>query len=148
MYNSLGTWKSTTQGQFNPFEFSSFGEDVNGEIYLTGLGSGKIYRIEDTGVVVDITVGDLMICSDSCTVIAGSATGGTPPYSYAWENGLPSEPGPHTVCPITTATYNLRVTDDTGLMDSSSITITIGDAVSPVADVASLPMVTGECNVR
>jgi len=146
LYNSSGIWKSTNQGQFDPFEYSSFGDDVNGELYTAGLGSGKIYKIEDRGVVVDLVVDNSMICSDSCTQVTGLATGGTPPYNYEWSSGLPGEPGPHTVCPATTTTYSLKVTDDTGLMDSMSITITIGDGISPVADVASLPTVTGECN--
>jgi hypothetical protein len=39
-------------GQFNGNNFSTFGEDVNGQLYIAGVGSGKIYRINDltTGV--------------------------------------------------------------------------------------------------
>jgi glucose/arabinose dehydrogenase len=49
--NGLGGWntnqliQSTSQINNN---FSSFGEDVYGELYLAGIGSGRIYTVKDT----------------------------------------------------------------------------------------------------
>lgn len=51
VYDSSGFWGTTYQGQFNNFDYSSFGEDANGELYVAGLGSGIVYHIEDTSPV-------------------------------------------------------------------------------------------------
>jgi gliding motility-associated-like protein len=39
---------------------------------------------------------------------------GTGPFDYVWSGGLPNGPGPHPVCPATTTTYTVSVTDAGG----------------------------------
>ncbi|MGE5424727.1 MAG: T9SS type A sorting domain-containing protein, partial [Syntrophothermus sp.] len=46
--DSSGTWSARTEGVFAGNNFSSFGEDNNGEIYIAGLSSGRIFRIADS----------------------------------------------------------------------------------------------------
>jgi glucose/arabinose dehydrogenase len=46
--DSLGIYVSNYAGTFPENNFSSFGEDSNGEIYLAGRSSGKIYQLADT----------------------------------------------------------------------------------------------------
>jgi glucose/arabinose dehydrogenase len=47
-----GNWVKEDFGQFTGNNFSTFGEDVNGQLYLAGRSSGKIFRIGDqsTGI--------------------------------------------------------------------------------------------------
>ncbi len=49
--NGSGGWTTTqlqqTTAQINN-NFSSFGEDIYGELYLAGIGSGRIYTLKDT----------------------------------------------------------------------------------------------------
>ncbi len=46
-------WVAETFGQFTGNNFSSFGEDSAGNLYVAGLTSGKIYRITDDLTAVD-----------------------------------------------------------------------------------------------
>ncbi len=61
----------------------------------------------------------------ACAKINGSATGGTPGYSYSWSNG---ETTPSiTVCPNSTTTYTLTVTDANGCSASADHTVMVAD---------------------
>lgn len=42
------SWNSNLFGQFSGNNFSTFGEDVNGELYIAGYSSGTIYKFKDT----------------------------------------------------------------------------------------------------
>ncbi|WP_121665592.1 PQQ-dependent sugar dehydrogenase [Mesonia aquimarina] len=54
--NEIGTVDSngniTYFGPFSSNGFSSFGEDINGNIYVAGLGSGDIYKIIDNNLSI------------------------------------------------------------------------------------------------
>lgn len=55
--NEIGTVDSngaiTFFGPFSGNSFSSFGEDINGNIYVAGIASGEIYKIIDNNLSVD-----------------------------------------------------------------------------------------------
>jgi len=54
LHDSSGQWVLTKHGQFPGNNFSTFGEDWNGEIYVAGITSGKVYKLtteeEQTGI--------------------------------------------------------------------------------------------------
>ena len=61
-----------------------------------------------------------------CTDITVEASGGTPPYSYAWSTGEDTQV--ITVCPETTTTYDVTVTDVNGCVQvSESIEVEVID---------------------
>lgn len=74
---------------------------------------------------------DKTIAAGGSTTLEGSATGGTPPYAYAWlpVTGLddPSSPTP-VASPSETTTYTLTVTDDVGATATDTVTVTVGAA--------------------
>lgn len=45
LHREDGRWIKEDFGQFTGNNFSAFGEDANGEIYVAGLNSGKIYKV-------------------------------------------------------------------------------------------------------
>ena len=47
LYYSNGNWISEEFGKFPGNNFCTFGEDINGALYIAGLTSGAIYKIED-----------------------------------------------------------------------------------------------------
>ena len=59
--------------------------------------------------------GPIKVTDSSLTLSAGTAGikvgGDSLNYAYAWSNGIPATAGPHTVCPTTTTTYSVTVTD-------------------------------------
>lgn len=48
LYDDNGSWATTHQGQYPGNNFSAFGEDADGELYIAGINSGVIYKIADT----------------------------------------------------------------------------------------------------
>lgn len=60
-----------------------------------------------------------------CATLSGSASGGTPAYSFAWSNG--SNTAQTNVCPVVTTQYTLSVTDQNNCSGSSNVTVNVVD---------------------
>lgn len=72
----------------------------------------RIFNVTDCPLDAMILASEDTICFGECTTLTGSATGGDPStYAYSWSNGLPPTAGPHIVCPLSTTTYFLTVSD-------------------------------------
>lgn len=41
-----GQWSNERLGQFQTQEFVTFGEDINGELYVAGIGNGQIFKVK------------------------------------------------------------------------------------------------------
>jgi len=71
---------------------------------------------------------DRTIVAEGSATLEGSASDGTPPYSYSWSptTGLddPTEAQP-TASPASTTTYTLTVTDDRGQTADDLVTVTV-----------------------
>lgn len=55
LQNVSGNWMAKELGQFPGNNFSTFGEDATGNLYIAGLTSGTIYRISDSPAAVNQT---------------------------------------------------------------------------------------------
>lgn len=53
LHKVSGNWVVETFGQFTGNNFSTFGEDATGRLYIAGHTSGKIYRITDNATGID-----------------------------------------------------------------------------------------------
>jgi gliding motility-associated-like protein len=62
------------------------------------------------------------ICLGQSAQIGGMVTGGTPPYTYSWNNGLPPLAG-HTIVPTQTTIYSVIVTDANGCVSGQQNTL-------------------------
>ena len=63
----------------------------------------------------------------SCATLIGSATSGTPAYSYNWSSGDITSAA--TVCPQTSTTYVLKVTDTKGCSSTDAVTVCAVDVI-------------------
>jgi hypothetical protein len=76
---------------------------------------------------------DRLIRLGNCTVLEGSASGGTPPYTYSWTptGGLdiPTIAQP-TCCVTAITTYTLRVTDRLSNFAEDTVTVYVGPVVT------------------
>jgi hypothetical protein len=88
------------------------GGDDSGRLSLPSSGGGATSvssldaHIEENQVAVSIVV---LACAGDCADIEAVATGGTPPYSYEWEDGSTSEA--RHVCSLSSTHYSVAVTD-------------------------------------
>ena len=86
----------------------------------------RTFTVTNCPINANIQAGSTTICEGECTTLLGQATGGNPAaYVFSWSHGLPSTPGPHVVCPATTTTYSLTVTDGVSAPDQATRTITV-----------------------
>lgn len=59
LHQASGSWVMEDFGQFTGNSFSTFGEDASGHLYIGGVGSGNIFRIDDLSTEIkDITKSD------------------------------------------------------------------------------------------
>jgi uncharacterized repeat protein (TIGR01451 family) len=112
--------------------------------FLNGLPAGT--QIQNTAyihfdfnppVVTNTTVNTLIdmpaasiaggspVCAGSCTNISASAINGAPPYNYLWTPNIGTGAGPFSVCPSTTTTYIVTVTDANNITSSSFHAVTV-----------------------
>jgi len=71
LHQVSGNWVVQDMGQFSGNNFSTFGEDINGQLYVAGLTTGTIYRItgNPTAFLQPATTTNI-----TATYISGSAT--------------------------------------------------------------------------
>lgn len=75
-----------------------------------------------------IVASDTEICEGECVNLEAFALGCND-HSFAWNEGLPPTEGPHEVCPSTTTTYQVTITEDaTGNSTTESVTIFVTES--------------------
>jgi len=75
---------------------------------------------------ISISVNSDTLCNGECTDITSTITSqGLPPYTYVWSDSNFSGEGPFNVCPTTTTTYSVTVTDSYGNSGSASGTVVV-----------------------
>jgi len=75
------------------------------------------------------------VCPGDCSIISATGRGGTPLYTYAWSNGATTSS--ISICPATTNTYSVVLTDSHGCTQDSTITIFVNP--KPVASITFSP---------
>jgi len=128
----------------------------------TGLGAGTyIVTVTDaaTGCVdtVSITIteppvvtanagADVTICTGGNTNLTGTGGGGTPGYTYNWDNGLGAGQT-HNVSPVATTVYNVTVTDANGCTAVDAVTVTVTPPLTVVASADVYICPGGQANI-
>ena len=123
-------WSAYNNGLFN-YNFSAITE--NGTDIFVGCSGyysngGGVWRksISELPLTLSVkstAVSHRIICEGNSTSISVIAIGGTPPYSYLWNNG--SQYSSITVTPAITTTYTLTITDINSDTTTAQVTITV-----------------------
>lgn len=71
--------------------------------------------------------------------LSATASNGTAPYSYVWDNGLGAGQN-HTVNPTTNTTYSVTVTDDDGCTAETSVDVVVNELPNVIASATPNPV--------
>lgn len=109
---------------------ATFGEDVNGELYLAGIANGRIYKIRELCSAFSLVAAQVTDAScfgsEDGSILLGTASG-TAPYSFAWSEGNGNN--------LAAGTYSVTATDNIGCKRELN-DIVIGQPDSVVVNVA------------
>ena len=151
--DSNGSLIVHTFGGPSPYLFSIDGGTFGVDSVFTGLASGSyLLTVQDFNGCIDtitMNVGSptaltcnpgnaSTVCIGQPVVLNGTASGGTPPYSYSW-NGIAQNP--QTILPTSTQNEVFSVTDANGCSTTGTITSTV--LPLPVADASASPQSGG-----
>jgi gliding motility-associated-like protein len=91
---------------------------------------------EPLALTLGVTASQASFCLGDSTVLAGTANGGTLPYSYSWSNG--SVLASQTVQPASSGTFSLTVNDanNCSILDSAVITVLVPQDIDLGNDTA------------
>lgn len=134
--NSNGTFTTSVLATLSANQYSSLGEDKDGELYVTLLASGKIQKITELCSPFQVALANIAhpVCaSNPSGLITLAATGGANPVNYAWSNGQ-SGAGT-TIADLYPGTYTVAATDGNGCVrrDTFVIEQQTGPAVPDLA---------------
>jgi hypothetical protein len=73
-------------------------------------GSGGLEAYIELGPVPVTRI--TLSCSDHCATVEAVGTGGNPPYTFSWDDG--STAAMRNLCPTSTTSYSVKVTDKAG----------------------------------
>ncbi len=111
-----GGWVGQEVADFN-YDISTFGEDVNGEIYAARMGQGRIYKVVSdacASLAVSVNVTSEPCEGETNGIAQIGGAGGTPPYTFSPNidfNNLAAD------------NYNITITDDAGCTSTESFTV-------------------------
>jgi len=120
------------------------GGDIDVGSDLPAPASGLDAGDANDPLALAATASPPVVCAGGCVTLSAAATGGAPPYTYAWDHGLPPSATTR-ACPASTTTYTATVTDGSGPRGgelpaagaTASATVTVV-VTSPCADAAAL----------
>ncbi len=91
--NADGTFTTNILANLGGYEFSSFGEGPDGELYVALLSSGKVQKVKELCSPFQVQgLASPVVCADSLAgEISLEATGATGAVSFTWSNGAMSQ---------------------------------------------------------
>ncbi len=132
-----GIWSTQFEG-FIKNHITSFGENINGELFACVNQTGEIFKVEDA--CQNFNLSSINTDASASTINNGAidliVTGGTAPYNYLWNTGAIIED----INALSAGTYSVIVTDNFGCQ--KSLEITLVNACGPATGIVIIPSAT------
>lgn len=127
--NATGGWSNLNAGTFTTYNFSCFGQNHVGELFVGGNSDGVVYKIKGLCGVISLnaTVEDALCNGQNTGSIYLNATGGTPPYSYLWYNGTTAD---SLIGLGASNQYHVTVTDANQCVQTDTIIVGAANTIS------------------
>lgn len=140
-----GTFTTSLLANLSAFQYSSFGEDKNGELYVTLLDAGKIQKIKELCSPFQIAPTNIFspVCDKSLSgFVFLEATGATGNVNYVWSNGIS---GPESsIIYLNPGTYSVAATDGNGCVRRDTFEIERLGPLAPALAVSDTVLCQGE----
>ena len=140
--NASGFWTTEFYG-YVVDHITSFGEDVNGELFACVNQTGNIYKIIDNCESFNLSAA--ITDASASTINNGSVnlilSGGQSPFTFNWSNGSTTED----ISSLFAGEYNVVVTDNIGC--SKLLTTTVDNLCGPATGIISTPS-TNSVNIN
>lgn len=127
---AIGLNQNSVSGQVPVFTAANAGNSpITGTFTVIGSANGCTSQPQTFSVIIHpkpgVSLGtDQILCVGNSATLNASASGGTPGYTYSWDNGLNNNAS-QTVSPSSTTTYNVTVTDTKGCRATDDIKVTV-----------------------
>ena len=140
--NASGFWTTEFYG-YVVDHITSFGEDVNGELFACVNQTGNIYKIIDNCESFNLSAA--ITDASASTINNGSVnlilSGGQSPFTFNWSNGSTTED----ISSLFAGEYNVIVNDNIGC--SKLLTVTVDNLCGPATGIVSTPS-TNSVNIN
>ncbi|MFN0215186.1 MAG: PQQ-dependent sugar dehydrogenase [Saprospiraceae bacterium] len=127
--NANGTFTTNILANLGGYEFSSFGEDKNGELYVALLSSGKVQKVKELCSPFQVAgFASMAVCADSTNgAINLDVSGATGNVTYVWSNGASSQD----LANLQPGTYFVEVKDGNNCIRRDTFDIAELNPVTP-----------------
>ncbi len=132
---AIGLNQTNGTGQVPVFTATNMGNSpITGTFTVSGSANGCTSQSQTFSVVIKpkpiVTLGaDQAICVGNSVNLTAVASGGTPSYTYSWDN-ISNNNASQTVSPSATTIYNVTVTDAKGCKATDDLKVTVNQAPS------------------
>jgi len=100
-------------------------------------------------LLANLTTTNDSLCFGDCASLEMLTSSSCNTYTYNWSNGLPATAGPHSVCPTSTTTYSVVVTEaNSGKTYLDSVTIKVLDTFEKDIAISVNSSEPPQCNDR
>ena len=130
------TFSTVLLADLTNFQYSTLGEDRDGELYVAALNQGTIYRINEqcSGFQISGTVTNAGCTGASDGAIELNIAGGSTPFEVDWSNGQTGTQ----VTGLVPGTYTVEVQDDIGCIRRDTFVVEATASVAaPVVSTLS-----------
>ncbi|MBI2968660.1 MAG: PKD domain-containing protein [Bacteroidetes bacterium] len=117
------TWNPASPDNDTAFQLPSGPVIVTVTDFNSCTDIDTTYLTQPAPLSITITP-DKTICYGQSTLLSVSMSGGTPQFTYSWDNSLPPA-ATQTVTPNVTTTYNVTITDQNGCQSDSFVIVTV-----------------------
>ncbi|MDO8366009.1 MAG: PQQ-dependent sugar dehydrogenase [Saprospiraceae bacterium] len=138
---ATGTFSTNVLGNFGAYEFSSFGEGHDGELYVALLSSGKVQRVEELCSPFQVSgmAGPGVCAGAMAGEISLDATGAMGPVSYTWSNGASTQ----NLSNLEPGIYSVEVKDGNNCIRRDTFEIENASPVVPQLSLADTTICLG-----
>ncbi|MEP7170826.1 MAG: T9SS type A sorting domain-containing protein, partial [Bacteroidota bacterium] len=115
------SWSYISEGDFNDYDFGTFGEDRFGELYVGGFNSGTVYKIKDADCTPTAYIYDkdtMYVCGDS--VILSTPLYDSLQYEWFYNGALVADANSNELISKQNGWYSVHVTADAACSNTST----------------------------